>query len=316
MNERRRTEPRCAVGADIGGTKTVAALVDTRGCVIQRATAGTPGSEGPDAILATVTRLIDEVSAGAHPIGVGVGSAGVIDHRSGVVRSATSVLRDWAGTPVRERLSTATGLPVRVVNDVHAHALGEAWVGTAAGAESMLMVAVGTGVGASFVQSSAAWFGAHDAAGHLGHIPVAAAEGRPCVCGRVGHLEAVAAGPAICALYAERTGEELPTVQEIVQRAGDGSADAAAVIAEAGRALGSAVGGAVNFLDPGVVVIGGGVAGAGELWWSPMEAALRDELLPATADVPVSPSRVGTDAALAGAAGLVLRPADETEENR
>lgn len=306
----------CAVGVDIGGTKTVAALVDARGCVIQRATAGTPGSDGPDAILATASRLIDEVRGGARPVGIGVGSAGVIDHRSGVVRSATSVLRDWTGTPVRERLSSATGLPVRVVNDVHAHAIGEAWVGAAAGAGSMLMVAVGTGVGASFVRSGAAWFGAHDVAGHLGHIPVAEAQGRPCVCGRVGHLEAVAAGPAICALYAERTGQQVSTVQEIVQHASSGSADASDVLAGCAGALGSAVGGAVNLLDPEVVVIGGGVAGAGELWWSSMESALRDELLPTTETIRVSPSRLGTGAALAGAARLVLDVNRDVEENR
>ncbi|HWC23035.1 MAG TPA: ROK family protein [Flexivirga sp.] len=296
----------CAVGVDIGGTKTVAALVDAGGGIIGRAVEATPGSDGPDAILATVLRLVRAVADGTRPRGVGVGSAGVIDHRSGVVLSATSVLRDWAGTPVRERLSDMTGLPVRVVNDVHAHALGEAWAGAAAGAESVLMIAVGTGVGASFVRSGEVWFGAHDVAGHLGHIPAAAAEGRPCVCGRTGHLEAVAAGPAICALYAERTGRTVTDVQEIVRCAAAGSAEAAGVLAEGGRALGAAVGGAINLLDPEVVVVGGGVVGAGELWWAPMESALRDQLLPTTAGIRVVRSKLGSDAALAGAARLVL----------
>ncbi|MFC6703861.1 ROK family protein [Flexivirga alba] len=224
-----------AVGVDIGGTKTVAALVDTDGQVIGRATEGTPGSDGPDAILATVLRLINVVADGTRPLGVGVGSAGVIDHRSGVARSATKVLHDWAGTPVRERISDATGLPVRVVNDVHAHALGEAWIGAGADAESLLMVAVGTGVGASFLRGGDVLFGAHEVAGHLGHIPAAAAEGRPCVCGRVGHLEAIAAGPALAASYSERIGRQVRTVQQIVQDADAGSTCAREVLTQGPR---------------------------------------------------------------------------------
>jgi len=296
----------CAVGVDLGGTKTTAALVDPQGRVIRRATSATPGADGPDAILEVTCGLIAQVATGAAPLGVGVGAAGVIDHRTGTVRSSTSVLRNWTGTPVRDRIADATGLPTVVVNDVHAHALGEAWVGAAAGADSMLMVAVGTGIGASFVRGGEVWFGAHDVAGHLGHIPVAAAATRSCVCGRAGHLEAVAAGPAICVLYGERTGEYVHAAQEVVQRAAAGSADALAVLTSGARALGEAVGGAVNLIDPAMVVIGGGVAGAGELWWRPMETALRQQLLPATEQVSVRASMLGADAALAGAASLAL----------
>lgn len=307
---------RCAVGVDIGGTKTVAALVDGSGRVIGRVAEPTPGGDGPDAILATALRLVKAVADGARPLGVGVGSAGVIDHRSGVVLSATSALRDWAGTPVRERVSRATGLPVHVVNDVHAHALGEAWIGAAAGAGSMLMVAVGTGVGASYVRGGEVLFGAHGVAGHLGHIPSAAAASRPCVCGGVGHLEAVAAGPALAASYSELVGRPVNTLQEVVRDAVAGSEAARVVVTDGARALGAAVGGAVNLLDPEVVVIGGGVVGAGELWWRPMERALRDELLPATVDVQVCRSRLGADAALVGAARLVLTDDFKPRGNR
>lgn len=307
---------RCAVGVDIGGTKTVATLVDGSGAVIGRAAEPTPGGDGPDAILATALRLVKAVADGTRPLGVGIGSAGVIDHRSGVVLSATSVLRDWAGTLVRERISDATALPVQVVNDVHAHALGEAWIGAAAGAGSMLMVAVGTGVGASFVHGGEVLFGAHCVAGHLGHVPSAAAGSRLCVCGRVGHLEAVAAGPALTASYSELVGRPVSTLQEVVRDAVAGSEAARVVVTDGAKALGAAVGGAVNLLDPEVVVIGGGVVGAGQMWWRPMERALRDELLPATADVQVCGSRLGSDAALVGAARLVLTDDFRTKGKR
>lgn len=305
-----------AIGVDLGGTKTTAALVDSSGCVIRRETAVTPGADGPRGILEVVTRLIDEVAEGVTPIAVGVGAAGVIDHCEGVVRSATSVLRDWAGTPVRDLLRDATGWPTQVVNDVHAHALGEAWVGAAVDADSLYMVAVGTGVGASFVRGGEVWFGAHDVAGHLGHIPVAAAAGRPCVCGRAGHLESIAAGPAICRSYGERTGEPVATVQEVVRRAAAGSAIATEVIDVAAVALGAAVGGTINLLDPAMVVIGGGVTGAGAVWRAPMEAALRGELLPATAAVPVHMSALGGDAALVGAARIAFEDVGKTFEQQ
>lgn len=316
MSERSRPGAQCAVGVDIGGTKTVAALVDGTGEVIGRAAGATPGPDGPDAVLETVLRLVKAVADGTRPIGVGIGSAGVIDHHAGVVRSATSVLHDWAGTPVRERVSAATGLPVRVVNDVHAHALGEAWVGAAAGAGSALMVAVGTGVGASYLRGGEVLFGAHDVAGHLGHIPSAQAVGRPCVCGRVGHLEAVAAGPALAASYSERTRRPVGTLQEVVRDAAAGSDVARAVVTDGAEALGAAVGGTVNLLDPEVVVIGGGVVGAGDLWWAPMERALRGQLLPATADIRVCRSRLGGDAALFGAARLMLTDSGLRKEQR
>jgi glucokinase len=286
------------VGVDIGGTKTSAALVDADGRIRSSVTAPTPGADGPGAVLDTVSRLVGDL--GGEPAAAGVGSAGVVDARRGTIVSATDVLAGWAGTPLRDRLEASLGLVVAVDNDVHAHALGELWRGAAAGADSVLFVADGTGIGASLVLGGRVLHGAHAVAGHAGHVPVAAAAGRPCTCGGVGHLEAVASGPAMLESFAG----DATHLSEVDALANAGDPDAVAVLAAGGAAVGSVVGGLMNTFDPAVVVIGGGVAGCGPAWWGPLRDAVAAEVLPVLRDVPVVPAMLGPQAALVGAARL------------
>lgn len=292
---------------DIGGTKTAAALVTRAGTVVARLTAPTPGPAGARAILDTAADLVRQlrVRAARTPVrAVGVGSAGVIDSPSGRVLSATDVLTGWAGTDLRASLHQRLGLPVTVINDVHAHALGEARHGVATGYDSVLFVAVGTGIGASFVTGGTVLTGAHSAAGHAGHQPSPYAGSLPCTCGRRGHLEAIASGPGLAEEYARRTGDPVDDVRSVAARADDGDETAGEVILLGGTAVGSAVGGLVNMLDPAAVVIGGGVTGLGERWWQALRDAVRGETLPSLDRVPVLASPLGSDAPLLGAASL------------
>ncbi|MEV4545990.1 ROK family protein [Micromonospora echinaurantiaca] len=300
--------PAEAVAAlDIGGTKTAAAIVTGRGEILDRVTAATPGRAGASAVLDTAAGLVEQLrtrSAGTPVRALGVGSAGVIDHRSGRVLSATDVLTGWAGTDLRGTLRRRLGLPVTVINDVHAHALGEARHGVAAGRDTVLYVAVGTGVGASFVVGGTVLAGAHSAAGHAGHQPSPHAGSLPCTCGGQGHLEAIAAGPGLAGEYARRTGRPVDDLRSVAARAEDGDETARDVVALGGAAVGSAVGGLVNLLDPHAVVVGGGVTGLGAPWWQALRDAVRRETLPSLADVPVLASALGPDAPLLGAASL------------
>ncbi|WP_433553390.1 ROK family protein [Micromonospora zamorensis] len=292
---------------DIGGTKTAAALVTRQGEVVHRATAPTPGRAGATAILDTAADLVDRLRAratGTRVRAVGVGSAGVIDHRTGLVLSATDALAGWAGTDLRRRLRELLDLPVAVINDVHAHALGETRHGVAAGHQTTLFLAVGTGIGASFVVDGTVLAGAHSAAGHAGHQPSPYAGQLPCTCGGQGHLEAIASGPGLAQEYARRTGQPVDDLRSVAARAADGDATAREVVLLGGAAVGSAVGGLVNMLDPAAVVIGGGVAGLGDLWWQALRDAVRRETLPSLVDVPVLASTLGSDAPLLGAASL------------
>ncbi|MEV4245146.1 ROK family protein [Streptosporangium canum] len=367
------------VGVDIGGTKTSAGLVDSSGTLLAVRTLPTPAAQGPAAVLDTAVGLVAEVASGAGDVtAVGVGSAGVVDPRRGVIVSATGAITGWAGTDLRGEVSRRLGLPVTVGNDVHAHALGEQWRGAAAGYADVLLVAVGTGIGASVVLGGRVLRGAHSVAGHAGHVPAVAAAGRPCPCGGHGHVEAVASGPAMLAEYRARataavtepsgvpgpsgvtgasgvpgpsgvtgasgvpgpsgvtgasgvpgpsgvtgaSGISGPSgvpgppgatgpaavsgLADVARLAAQGDRIAVSVLTGGAAALGSTIGGLMNVIDPEVVVVGGGVAACGELWWQALREGIAAEVLPALREVPVGPAALGGDAALLGAARMAL----------
>lgn len=161
-----------ALGIDIGGTKIAAGLVRSDGRILDRTTVPTPAREGSSAILdvacTTAESLLDR--SPDRVVGCGIGSAGVIDPDSGTVSSATSSLADWVGTDLRGGVRRRLGLPVRVLNDVHAHAVAEARLGAGAGANRMLLLALGTGIGGALVDAGRVDRGRHGAAGHFGHL--------------------------------------------------------------------------------------------------------------------------------------------------
>ncbi len=298
---------------DIGGSKIAAGLV-TDDAVTARATAPTPAQEGPDAIIAVALDLaggldLDDVTE------IGIASAGIIEPRTGRVTHATDLLRGWAGTPLGDRVHQEFGLPVAVLNDVHAHGLGETLGGAAAGCRSALVVAVGTGIGGCHVVDGRPAVGSRGVAGHVGHLPVAEAKGVPCTCGRTGHLEGLASGSGVRAAFRRSTGRDLPAA-EIASAAGE-DADALAVLDTAGRATGRVIGGLLNVLDPEVVVVGGGMAAAGEPWRRALAAGVALEAMDAVAGTPLRYSGAGSDAALVGAAHharTTLRTAEDAHD--
>ncbi|MEO6531492.1 MAG: ROK family protein [Specibacter sp.] len=307
---------RYVVGVDLGGTKTAAGVVAEDGSVLFTEQIPTLNRDGGDAILdataAMVRSLIERAAAqGLVVDAVGIGSAGVINAAEGTVISATDAILGWSGTHITAGLTQRLGLPSAVVNDVHAHALGEAWHGAGAGTSTALMVAFGTGVGGSFVVNGQPLLGQHFVGGHVGHFasPFAVHRGTPlpCSCGHFGHVEAISSGPAIHAAYVREGGSAaLPDTRAVFDAARVGDELALHVIAVAAAAAGQAVGGLINILDPAVVVVSGGLADAGDLWWNAMEKALRAELLAPLAAVPVVRASLGNTAAIVGAAALVL----------
>ena len=298
---------RVTVALDIGGTKIAAAAVTADGAIVARGRGPTPAGEGPTAVIDTAIGLAREVGRAHDVVGVGVGSAGVVDPDTGLVRSATDALPGWAGTDLRGELSRALGSSVVVVNDVHAHALGEYWRGAARDRSTVLFVAVGTGVGASLLLEGRVHHGFRAVAGHAGHVPVPAATGRPCPCGAEGHVEAVASGPALLEAYRERSGAWDQGLAEFAAAAERGDPVAEAVLTEGGAALGEALAGVANVVAPEVVVVGGGVADSGERWWSALRERTERGLVPALRGLPLVPSELGADAALLGAGHMAWR---------
>ncbi|WP_250739001.1 ROK family protein [Actinomyces sp. 186855] len=229
--------------------------------------------------------------------------------------SATDAITDWPGTDIvsgvgaRLRAAGVTrpdaGAPlIHVDNDVNAYAAGEAWIGAGAGARTALVVAVGTGVGGAVVLGGSVHHGAHYVAGEMGHMPSGLAGQETCTCGRPGHLEAVAAGPQIARRYREATGATDVTTALAVERLADaGDATAQRVYREAATALGKAIAQVVTVLDPDKIIISGGLARSGELWWGPLRETVAAELIDLVAhDTELLPATLGATAPIIGSA--------------
>lgn len=297
------------VAVDLGGTKIAVAAVDRDGHCGPVITRPTPAHEGPDRVLAAIADAVRQVMDTLPTVvAVGIGAAGVIDDRTGTVLAATDAITDWPGTNISEALRQALGLPVVVDNDVNAHAAGEAWLGAGRGATNVLMVAIGTGVGGAVILDGQPLHGGHHVAGEIGHVPARGAEHLTCGCGRPGHLEAIASGPGLLRHYHFRGGDiAVADTREVVERARLGDSVASRAVCEAASALGTCMAGFIMLSDPDVVVVGGGLTDAGDVWWEPMEAALRSELIDIVGQVPVRSAELGSAAALVGAAQRAWR---------
>lgn len=302
---------------DIGGSKIAAGLLAPSSAQVRDVvTVPTPAEQGGAVVLETViatARRVVETSDVGIPGAVGIASAGIVEPGTGRITHATDLIPGWTGTALGERVAAALGLPAAVLNDVHAHGLGEVHHGAAIGAARALVVAVGTGIGGCLVVDGRADVGTRGVAGHIGHVPSPVTDGAPCSCGRTGHLEGFASGSGVRAAFARRTGHDLPTAR-IAQLAGEEGPDrdtARELLTEAGRAMGRVIGGLLNVLDPDVVVIGGGMAAAGAPWRQAVIAGVEREAMDIVAGTPLRFSAAGPQTALLGAAHharTTLRP--------
>lgn len=304
------SEPRL-IGVDVGGTKIAAGVVSTQGRLVDSSVRPTPAAEGPDAVVAAIAAAVEALPTRGPVLGVGVGTGGVIDRDRGTVVSANALLPGWAGTDVAAALGARLRLPVHVDNDVNAFALAEQYFGAGAASSSVLYASVGTGIGGALLLGGTLVRGAHHTAGEFGHIAVPEAVGRACNCGGAGHLEAVASGPAMAARFTELAGGGVADLRDVVRRATDGDPSATRTLVEGAAAMGRALAGLVNTVDPELVVVGGGVAEIGDTYWRPLRAAFAAELLPGPAEVALRPAALGSRAAVVGAAALHL----ETERH-
>lgn len=266
------------LAADIGGTKIALGRVDEAGALAGGVTLrDTPAREGGAAVLAALVAGIKELLDGGVQA-IGVASAGIIDPESGAVAGATSSISEWVGTPLAATLRQAFGRPVSVVGDGIAFALGEGHFGAAQGANSAVVLAAGTGIGGGYLIHGRPLLGERGGAGHFGHLPSPGAAGLTCPCGATGHLEAVASGPGLLAWYRSHGGGDAHSAREVAQRA-ETDLLARRAVTEAGVALGAAAAGLANALDPEVVVVTGGLTGAGRLWREAVESGYRQGLM-------------------------------------
>jgi glucokinase len=257
------------VGLDIGATKILGAVLDADGTIVAQARRDT--LRGGDGVLASATTVLEILAAaldGALPPRIGIGIPGIVDRHRGAVSHAVNLgLGVWF--PLADRLADRTGATVVVENDLNAATWG---AHVLCGADDLAYVSLGTGLAAGFVLDGVLRRGAHGAAGEIGHVPVDP-DGPVCSCGQHGCLELSAAASALTAAWP--TDSETSPAEALFAAAAAGHPEAVAVrgrfaagVADAIRMLGLAV-------DPGVIIIGGGVAHLGEPLLAAVTAALR-----------------------------------------
>jgi glucokinase len=266
------------VAVDVGGTALKGALVAADGSVVARRDAPTPAAEGGEAVAHAVVRLATELAAVAGPastrvVAAGAVTAGHVDTSAGVVRFAANL--GWKDLPLGGLLAGALGVPAAIDHDARGAGLAEAVYG-GRGADC-LFVALGTGIGAAHVRDGRVAAGATGAAGELGHVPVYP-DGDLCGCGQRGCLEVYASAAAVGRRYAAASGKAgRAGADEVVARLGrDPVADR--VWADAVEALAIALATSTLILDPGVVVLGGGLGRAGRALLDPLETRLAARL--------------------------------------
>jgi glucokinase len=321
------TDGAIALGIDIGGTKVAAVLLDEHAMIVARER-GPVAPESNDAALASVVAVTDRL-LGANPdsrsrlAGIGAGAPGGVDWRKGILLGATNLA--WRDLPLADELTQRYGVPALVDNDVNVAAWGErcfgGWGRDGRPIQHLVFITVGTGIGSGLIEDGRIVRGKR-AAGEIGHIPVLE-HGPPCRCGMVGCLEAAAAGPAFGAagrrlaesggsprLLALADGDPSRiTAEHVVKAAAEGDDGAKALLDREGYYLALAAMIASRMLDPEVIVIGGGLAEAGQPLFEAIGSNLK-RLRPRGPDPEryVVPTHLQSDAGAVGAAALVLRP--------
>lgn len=314
------------IGVDVGGTKIAACAVDAQGRIRHRARRDTPAHD-VDAIATAIAGIVSDLRAaavaeGAQVDAVGAACAGFVDSTGSTVLFAPNLA--WRDAPLKARLEEATGLPVTLENDANAAAWGEFRFGAAQSANDMLLVTVGTGVGGGVVTDGELVRGAHGIAAEVGHLRVQP-DGVRCGCGNRGCLESYASGTALvrearelvrggsphAGRLADACGNdpEALTGQMVTEAARAGDAAATELYEDLGRWLGEGIASLVAVLDPGVIVIGGGVAAAGDLLLEPTRSAFSRQLTGRghRPEPSLTIAQLGNDAGMIGAADLAAR---------
>ncbi len=311
-----------AIGVDVGGTKVAAGLVDEHGTILARTRRPTP-STNPDDVEATIAAVVDELRVGRKVVGVGIGAAGFVDDERSRVLFAPNLT--WRDEPLRDEVSARIGLPVVVENDANAMAWGEYRFGAGRGEQHLAAVTVGTGIGGGLVLDGRLYRGRFGVGAEFGHVMVVP-DGRRCGCGQRGCWEQYCSGRALlheareiadvqreygATLLALGRGRPEGIQAVDVTRAAQGGDPAALdCFAEVGRWLGQGLADLAALLDPGVFVIGGGVADAGELLLAParVEFARRLTAGPYRPHARIRLAELGNEAGLVGAADLARQP--------
>lgn len=310
------------IGIDLGGTNIKAALVNTdTGEISYTVATPTQAPEGHDHVIGRMAGLVDEIAqAGGLKKtrlgGVGLGIPGLLDLEHGLTLFLPNLPGNWRSVPVRDELARLTGLPVALLNDARAATMGEWKFGAGKGVETVALYTLGTGIGGGLVINGQLYLGIGGAAGELGHVSVDF-NGPRCNCGSRGCIEALASGPAIAAAGMRAVvqggttrittlceGDLNRITPELVYEAAlAGDPVAREIYEQAGRVIGHGIANVVTALTPHRVIIGGGVAAAGDMILEPIRRTVKERVRLSDAEAfEIVPATLGNNAGLLGAA--------------
>jgi glucokinase len=268
--------PRHALALDVGGTGIKAGLVTRYGELTRTWRRATRIERGPEAVIATIVdfaaELVEESAADGTPVAAaGVALPGIIDEQTGVgVFSATV---GWRGVPFRALLTERLAVPVAIGHDVRAGGVAEARIGAGRGSSRFVFLPLGTSIGGAVMIDGTPNLGVHGMGGELGHFVVRPG-GLPCGCGLAGCRAQYSSAGAVAARYAEAAGTGNTGALDVAARLASGDPIAARIWDEAVDALADALLTVFAILDPGRVVVGGGLAEAGDALMTPLAEAL------------------------------------------
>ena len=310
--------------ADLGATSIDVAMTTLDGRILGHHDEPATIEAGPEACLDRVEDLFDVLRRTTQAIpgrlwGVGIAVPGPVEFQTGRPISPP-IMPGWDGYPIRERFADRYEAPVWVDNDVNVLALGEWRSGVAAGHDDVVVVKIGTGIGSGIISSGRLHRGAQGSAGDVGHIQIVDDPSVICRCGNVGCLEALAGGEAIgragAAAAIDGTSGRLRmaldqrgsvSAEDVARAASFGDPVAVALLQASGRRVGSMLAGIVNFFNPSLIVIGGGVANSpDQLLAAIRETVYRRSLPLATRELLIQRSSLGGLAGVIGASSMVV----------
>ncbi|MER5196797.1 ROK family protein [Streptomyces sp. NPDC002755] len=269
---------RHVIALDVGGTGMKAALVGADGALLHRARRPTGRERGPDAVVAGILDFAAELRGhgvrqfGEPAAAAGVAVPGIVDEANGLAAYAANL--GWRDVPLRALLADRLDAPVALGHDVRTGGLAEGRIGAGRGADRFLFVALGTGIAGAIGVDGRVEAGAHGFAGEIGHIVVRPG-GIPCPCGQHGCLERFASAAAVSEAWAAACGEPEADAADCAKAVMSGDPNAVRIWQTAVDALADGLVTALTLLDPRTLVIGGGLAEAGETLFTPLRDAVR-----------------------------------------
>ncbi|MBL1215025.1 MAG: ROK family protein [Ignavibacteriae bacterium] len=314
-------ETNYAVGIDLGGTSIKAGIADKKGKIIEKLSLPTNAGQGPEAVVNQIKKAIHRLLKKNNKkiAGIGIGSPGIVKLKKGTVENPPN-FPGWSKVPLGTILTKEFNLNVFVENDANAAAIGELAYGSGKNLDNFLMVTLGTGVGGSIIINKKIYRGESGAAGEIGHVSIDH-NGPKCNCGSYGCIEAYAGNNYLIQNVSRDLNNHIDsllyhfvnvdnktlTPKLIHQAALENDAYSKSIIIELGKNIGFALTSIINLLDITNVIIGGGVAGFGELLFDSIERGIKERvLIPLKDRIDVKPAKLKNEAGIKGASALVF----------